>query len=241
MNIMSFLVSGTSLVTIIVILASFALPFWRKKPKSKKQKVFTFAAVLFGIITLINFLQTISILQGGAFYFNPYFFVPPVILRIPFIRLVPPVLFIALAVWEQRQQKKREEQISETDKLEEANKIQEANGKKEELLLMLEPLIKAQLKSPISAIFCNANELLVAYDIDNVYNITGYVNSQNSYGAMIKTGFSAKAKYENGKWEIIKAGMENALTKMLAANYIIAIFITLILFAVSYLFISMLL
>ena len=131
--------------------------------------------------------------------------------------------------------KKRQEQIKNL------NNQHELDSSKENLIKIIEPITKAQLKSPISAIFCEPNELLISYDIDNTYDIVGYVNSQNSYGSMIKTGFRVKARYVNGKWELIKAGMENKFIGMLAGNYIIAIVITLILFAISYFIISALL
>lgn len=129
----------------------------------------------------------------------------------------------------------RQEQINKLDN------IEEIENTKEQLMPMIEPIIKPLLKSPISAVFCEPKELLIIYDIDNIYNIHGYVNSQNGYGAMIKTGFKVRAKYINKKWEIISSGMENQFAKALASNYIIGIAITIILFAISYLIISIML
>lgn len=131
--------------------------------------------------------------------------------------------------------KLRQEQISKLDN------IEEIENSKEQLIPMIEPLIKPLLKSPISAVFCEPEELLIVYDIDNIYRIHGYVNSQNGYGAMIKTGFQVRAKYINNKWEIISSGMENQFVKGLASNYLIAIVITIILFAISSLIVNLML
>jgi len=109
-----------------------------------------------------------------------------------------------------------------------------------ELLSLLEPMIKAQLKAPLTAVFCGADELILNFGGNNVYNIGGYVNSQNSYGALIKTDFKAKAMYINGRWNVIQAGMGNVVAKNLVTYYIIGTIVALGLFAISYMVISML-
>ncbi|MBQ4486237.1 MAG: hypothetical protein II936_04440 [Oscillospiraceae bacterium] len=68
--------------------------------------------------------------------------------------------------------------------------------------------VKSQLKSPVSAVFCDAEELNVKYigpvsafydeDEDRVYTdctayeVNSYVSSQNSYGAMIQNDYYCK-------------------------------------------------
>jgi len=108
-----------------------------------------------------------------------------------------------------------------------------------ELLSLLEPMIKAQLKAPLTAVFCGSDELILNFSGNNVYNIGGYVNSHNSYGALIKTDFKAKAMYINGRWNVISAGMGNVVAKNLIMYYIIGSIVALGLFAISYMVISM--
>ncbi len=83
--------------------------------------------------------------------------------------------------------------------------------------------IKSSLKSPMSAVLCSSNEFRIT-EGNGFYTIEGYVNSQNSYGAMIATDFSVTATYNNGKWNILsnKIGVKNAknYAKNFTANYI---------------------
>lgn len=151
------------------------------------------------------------------------------------ILLIVILLFLLMSKKKSEKNKIRQEQISKLDN------IEEIENTKEQLMPIIEPIIKPLLKSPISAVFCEPKELLIVYDIDNIYNIHGYVNSQNGYGAMIKTGFKVRAKYINNKWEIISSGMENQFVKAIASNYIVAIIITIILFAISSLIVNMML
>ena len=78
-------------------------------------------------------------------------------------------------------------------------------------------------------------------EFEGVYTVSGWVDSQNSYGAMIRTPFTLKMKNENGK--IVSTTNINMLgSKQFAANYftylLFGIIITAILFGISYFFIS---
>ncbi len=90
--------------------------------------------------------------------------------------------------------------------------------------------IKPSLKAPMTAILCSPQELRITVDATGEYTIAGYVNSQNSYGAMISTDFTAKARYMNGMWMIgnVAVGVQNAknYAKSFVSNYIaISIFV----------------
>jgi|GEM_PF-1916856 len=84
--------------------------------------------------------------------------------------------------------------------------------------------LKPQLKAPMTATLCSYEELSITNN-NGVYNIEGYVNSQNSYGAMIATDFTAQARYVNGMWVISSTtiGVKNAkqYAKTFTANYIV--------------------
>lgn len=102
-----------------------------------------------------------------------------------------------------------------------------------------ENVIKS-LKSPATAVFCKPEELQIK-ECEGVYTVSGWVDSQNSYGAMIRTPFKLKMKNENGK--IISTTNVNMLgSKRFAANYLtyllFGLIISAILFGISYFFIS---
>ena len=98
------------------------------------------------------------------------------------------------------------------------------------LMAALLGAIKPTLKAPMTAVLCTPQELRIAVDVNGEFSIGGYVSSQNSYGAMISTDFTAKARYVNGMWMIgnVQVGVQNAknYAKSFVANYIaISIFV----------------
>lgn len=103
------------------------------------------------------------------------------------------------------------------------------------MLASLRPLLKA----PLTAVLCAREELQIQSDGAGGYAIIGYVNSQNSYGAMIRTGFRASAVYRDGRWQVLSVKMENQAAKNLASSYVIGIAVTLLLFAFFYFLFSM--
>ena len=67
----------------------------------------------------------------------------------------------------------------------------------EEIMQVVKPTICRQLKSPASAQF-PVDCISIVGDEVGGYKIDGFVDSQNSYGAMIRNDFSAEVKIENG-------------------------------------------
>lgn len=88
--------------------------------------------------------------------------------------------------------------------------------------------IKPYLKAPSTAVLCSPDELRIQMN-DNSYEVSGYVNSQNSYGAMIATDFTAKARYGNDNWYIdsVQVGVKTAAKN--SANFMINFIVGLIL------------
>ena len=83
--------------------------------------------------------------------------------------------------------------------------------------------IRPKLKAPITAVLCGIEEMTITQNYGE-YEIQGYVNSQNSYGAMVATDFTVKARFINNTWIITNTaiGVKNAknFAKSFAANYI---------------------
>lgn len=81
--------------------------------------------------------------------------------------------------------------------------------------------IKPTLKAPLTAVLCDASEFVIIDMNNNTYSVEGYVNSQNSYGAMISTDFTVKVQYQSNMWVVKKTtvGVKNA--KKYATNFAI--------------------
>lgn len=67
----------------------------------------------------------------------------------------------------------------------------------EEIMKAVKPAICKQLKSPASAQF-PVDLISITGDDVRGYQVAGFVDSQNGYGAMIRNDFSAYVAIENG-------------------------------------------
>ena len=98
--------------------------------------------------------------------------------------------------------------------------------------------IKPNLKAPFTAILCDSDELVIFNNENNTYIIEGYVNSQNSFGAMISTDFTVEVKHQNDMWIVqkTKIGVKNAkkYAKNFAVNYIVLSIFVAIMTAIGY-------
>ena len=60
------------------------------------------------------------------------------------------------------------------------------------------------LKAPATAKFQNYNEFTARQEASGSYLVRGYVDSQNSYGAMIRTSFRCQLKRDAGQWSLME-------------------------------------
>ena len=95
--------------------------------------------------------------------------------------------------------------------------------------------VKNGLKAPTTAVFCKDYELLVKEN-KGTYYVSGWVDSQNSFGAMIRTQINNfKILNVNGMF-VAKSNITSMasfkLLGNLTTNYIFAIIMTLISFAI---------
>ena len=67
----------------------------------------------------------------------------------------------------------------------------------QEIMAVVKPAICNQLKSPASAQF-PVDLISIVGDDTRGYQVSGFVDSQNSYGAMIRNDFTATVAVENG-------------------------------------------
>lgn len=99
------------------------------------------------------------------------------------------------------------------------------------IMNVVKPVICSQLKSPASARF--PEELIsISGDDERGYRVEGFVDSQNSYGAMLRNDFSADVKIEDGFPKVVnysvaaRANVQRA--KQFGLNYIAISIFTLI-------------
>ena len=57
------------------------------------------------------------------------------------------------------------------------------------------------LKAPATAQFCSLEEMTVTTTTGDIYVVSGYVDSQNSYGAIVRTPFKITVFKDNGVWK----------------------------------------
>lgn len=71
--------------------------------------------------------------------------------------------------------------------------------------VMMQQFVLEKLKSPGSAEFASVYDTKSEYAGDNVYIVKSYVDSQNSFGAKIRTNYIGKIKYVGeDKWELVE-------------------------------------
>ena len=73
----------------------------------------------------------------------------------------------------------------------------------EEIMKVVKPAICSQLKSPASAQF-PVDTISIVGDDERGYRVSGFVDSQNGYGAMIRNDFTAEVSIVNG-FPIVKS------------------------------------
>lgn len=98
------------------------------------------------------------------------------------------------------------------------------NLSSEEMKALSEALlnsIRPNLKAPTTATLCEANQLVMTPIGEGIYKVEGYVYSQNGYGAMISTDFSANATLNHGHWEIRNIILGTKKAKNFAKNFIV--------------------
>lgn len=101
------------------------------------------------------------------------------------------------------------------------------------------------LKTPASAVFCSMEEMNVIQIGGNIYSVSGYVDSQNSYGAMLRNQFNLTVfKDENGIWKnadrfiSTAQSVNNSIISSTILWWVLGIIGTIITLAVSYAFAS---
>lgn len=73
-----------------------------------------------------------------------------------------------------------------------------------EAIIMAEKIVKQKLVSPSSAKFPRSSETTAVKVDEDTWVISSYVDSQNRFGAMLRTYYIAKVKYlGNDKWQLL--------------------------------------
>lgn len=101
------------------------------------------------------------------------------------------------------------------------------------------------LKTPASAVFCAMEEITALPIGEGAYAVSGYVDSQNSYGAMLRSQFNLTVfKDENGIWKNANkfistaASVNGSIVSHTILWWVLGIIGTIITLAISYAFSS---
>ena len=86
----------------------------------------------------------------------------------------------------------------------------------QEIMAVVKPAICNQLKSPASAQF-PVDLISIVGDDTRGYQVSGFVDSQNSYGAMIRNDFTATVAVENG-FPVVKSATVAAKANRIFLN-----------------------
>ena len=95
------------------------------------------------------------------------------------------------------------------------------------------------LKAPATAKFCDLSEM-TAIKTNDIYTVSGYVDSQNSYGAMIRTPFMLRVTKGAEGWKSVdkfvstQAAVGKTVAKNMILYWIIGIILSLVTFAIIY-------
>lgn len=68
---------------------------------------------------------------------------------------------------------------------------------KSDALFECQNAVKAKLKSPSSVQFAHYGDSTITEVRDNTFRITSHVDSQNSFGAMMRSDFSCECQYKS--------------------------------------------
>ncbi len=78
---------------------------------------------------------------------------------------------------------------------------QQLKQEKAAALKFCQGYVKSRLKAPATAVF-PGEDAVVAYG-NQRYDVHSSVDSQNSFGALIRTRFTCKAQIKKGQWEVL--------------------------------------
>jgi hypothetical protein len=75
--------------------------------------------------------------------------------------------------------------------------------------IMMKGFVKDTLKAPSTAVFPDINDVKITKK-DTLYSITGYVDAQNSFGAMLRTSYIGEIKQtDKDKWSLVSLNLTN--------------------------------
>jgi len=107
--------------------------------------------------------------------------------------LIPVLIVIVIAVFV----------VSSNDKKQEVVQDVKKEPSRTEVCVQAQMLIEQTLKSPATADFPVCNDFSITRTTDGGYIVESYVDSQNGFGALIRTDFTIAFSYINGGKQVI--------------------------------------
>ena len=101
----------------------------------------------------------------------------------------------------------KQQQLADASKEKEQNeKI--ASDKGIDAFVMSQEFLKKKLKAPATAKFPDYENKSVQYLGDSIYTVVSYVDAQNTYGALLRSGYHCSLKYEGENWQLITVSLD---------------------------------
>lgn len=112
------------------------------------------------------------------------------------------LLIIGFIIEQLKSPEQKAKEQAERDKRDSIKMVEEslanANSDKISATFFAENYIKTKLKSPASADFCSMGDYKIGNPSVGEWRIIGWVDSQNSFGAVIRTRFAITMKFNGG-------------------------------------------
>lgn len=103
----------------------------------------------------------------------------------------------------------------------------------EEIMKVVKPAVCSKLKSPSSAQFPDDLISIVGDDCQG-YTVTGFVDSQNTYGAMVRSDFTVTVQANNGVPVVVYSSVGLKAGTQAGLNYVIITIFSIVVGAIIY-------
>jgi hypothetical protein len=107
-----------------------------------------------------------------------------------------------------KQQALKQKEVDEANAHADALK-KEASEKAIDAFVMSQEFLKKRLKAPATAKFPDYDEQAVHYLGDSIYTVVSYVDAENTYSALLRSGYHCSLKYEGENWSLISISLDN--------------------------------
>jgi hypothetical protein len=115
--------------------------------------------------------------------------------------------FLMLMIEEDTNYEPAPSQINKTEEQQKPDENEDQFSRKIDFILKSEDIVIGVLKAPATAEFESTGFDVIETNVrghENLYRLKSYVDSENSFGANIRSHFTVEGLLEGGEWKLIK-------------------------------------